>query len=536
MTSLALVLSVLLTQADAGETIKVVPVYVPEVGTGLLEPKDAGAPLAIPIRLLDGGFARGPDGGLLYPPGVTPPSPPAPPDAGRGLGPIVPLGTPDLLPAPLLLPDGGPLWGYGDGGLDAGVDAGEPEGEVTIHAGLEIAGMALPVPDGQLHGYASLSPILGLDAGDDFDGELGATFNLLVVDTDPSIRSGEIGKVLRKKDWDEGSDFGQIFRHIRIGREDSGLWVKLGAVRRKTLGAGHLIERYSNQDNIDYHPAALEVGVGYGPVTAEAFVSDLLGPRLYAGELAWDLGATFSNVADNAGRYHLAVSVAHDSAVAGAVGSLTPASARVVDLAQADLSAVLWRNERTRLLTVFGMGGRFKQVSDFGAALGAAMESTLGTVAVGGKLELRKQAGGYRQGFFGAGYELSRFSDIGFHGVSRALADFPDAFSLALDAHVAIAQAFTFTADAEFFTWGRSDVDLILAFAIPGGRAVGSARLTISGLGQDERFYATADLRFRFFENLYFVGSTGTAFSVRPDDSLTRGLVTTLGLGLDITR
>lgn len=531
---LSLALALVVSQADAGvrveDGVKVVPVFVPPVGTPSNQPANTGPGAFTGPGIAPGTRPTSPstDGGWSDPP-LLPSTPSSSLDAG-----MFSLRAADA--GLRLLPDGGPSR-LPDGGhfpVDAGAGGLQP-GQVNVRLGVEVTGLALPsgTPDGLMDGFASLSPMFGIDAGDDFDGELGATFNLRLIDSEPIQRGDDIGGLLRRKDWDEGSDFGQILKRIRIGLVESGLWVTIGQTKRKRLGLGHLIDRYSNRDNVDYHPASTTIGMAYGVLSAEVFLSDLLGERIYAGELAWDLGRTFSKSPDAVGKHHLAVSVAHDVGVAGAVGVQQAVVDRKATLAHTDFSTTFWSSTSSRFLGLVGVGIRFNETYDMGGLLGLSFETQLGTVALGTRLELRKQAGGFRHNYFGFGYELARFAAIGLTGPGRAAERLPDAVSVALEGQVAIGQWFTFSAFGELFTWGRTDVDLLLAWQFAGDRVVGAARLSISGLGQVERYQANAELRVRFLKSLYLLAQGGTVFFPQRDASLVRGVFVNAGAGVD---
>src|SRR5438046_183457 len=77
---------------------------------------------------------------------------------------------------------------------------------------------------------------------------------------------------------------------LRIGKPDGAIGARAGAVRLKTLGNGHVINRYSNQDLADYHPAAGNAGFRLGPVRGEFFASDVFGARIFAGLFGLELG------------------------------------------------------------------------------------------------------------------------------------------------------------------------------------------------------------------------------------------------------
>ena len=301
-------------------------------------------------------------------------------------------------------------------------------------------------------------------------------------------------------------------------------------MRRKTLGLGHLISRYSNQDNPDYHPAGATLGVGYKAFHGELFASDIFGARIFAGELVADLGRIFSNSEGSFDRFHVAVSAAHDAGRAGYV-------AAEVTLLQLDVDAVVFRNDIFQVMVLAGVGARTAASADYGLLVGFSLDAMLeGGFSIGGKLELRKQRFGFRQGFIGAGYELSRFAGTGFSGPARAAELLPDDYSGAGELRVANGTAVSLDLAVEYFAWGRADLDALLALELIGHRVVGGARFTAIGLGKVPRYALTSELRVRLFSSFYVMGAGGTVFFPQPDGTLARGVYVGAGAGLDFER
>ena len=106
-------------------------------------------------------------------------------------------------------------------------------------------------------------PLVGLAWGDAVTLEIGADLRLRVIDQPPFKPVADYGGFLRRKDWDELSDYGQLIQLLRAGEPESLVWLEAGPTRRKTLGLGHLVGRYSNQDHPDYHPAGATLAGRY---------------------------------------------------------------------------------------------------------------------------------------------------------------------------------------------------------------------------------------------------------------------------------
>lgn len=405
------------------------------------------------------------------------------------------------------------------------------DGRVSLSVGAEAAFELFPSgpPGGAQDLFFDLTPMISFEAGEDFGAQVGAPLRLRVFDDPPENRSNDYGGVLRREDWDETSDFGQLIRLLRIGRLDSQIWVRAGPATTKTMGLGHLINRYSNRDNPNYHPASGNAGVALGPVRAEFFASDILGGRLFAGELGVEFGRIFAKDPKWYDRFHLVFSVAHDAGRAS--GGTTP-----VSILNLDFDAVLYRTQAARVMALAGFGSRVAGRADVGATLGLAADADLDGFLMGGKLEARKQAGGYRQGFFGPGYELSRFVGTGFSGPPIALEVLPDAFSFYAEVRMGVRGVAIVDAMVEHFTWGRTDIDSTFSLTVWEQRVVGAARFTAIGLGQLPRFSTGGRVSVRILPALYLLTEGGIVFTPQPDGTLSRGWYASLGVGADFEK
>ncbi len=377
------------------------------------------------------------------------------------------------------------------------------------------------------------------DGGDDFGFELGAELRLRVFDDPPAQAQQDYGGVLRRADWDETSDFGQIIRLLRLGQPGGQVSLRAGPMAGLTLGHGHLISRYGNRENPDYHPCGAFGHFVVGPVRTELVASDVLGARLFAAELSADLGRILSEDSAVFDRYHLALSLAHDQ---GAAGQRAPS----LTLMQLDLDLALLKEERARIFTFLGVGTRFSSsAADLGAVLGLSADGAPGGVEVGGKLELRKQSGGFRPGMFGPSYELQRFAGTGLSGEPLANELVPDGFSgygeLALSsgpvsAGDSQASRGVFSIAVEYFNWGRTDADLSLAVHALEGKGTVTLHAGALAVGQDPRYSLTGEGRYRFAPAFYALVSGGTVFFPQPDSTLVPGVFAGLGLGADFHR
>ncbi len=423
---------------------------------------------------------------------------------------------------------------------DAGV--AEPPSNVSLHGALEAdlglfpGGFGANGPDL----LTTVHPVLGFAVGEVFGLELGPTFRLRVIDADADNRPSDLGGFLRGPDWDELSDFGQIVSSLRIGREGGPFAIRVGPMRKKTLGLGHLVWRYSNQVNPNYHPASAALDFRAGPVRGEFFASDVLGARLLAGEVSWDLGGTFSSDAAVKDRYVLALSVAHDFNLAGRpfnpVAGATPFTPQPATLLNLDASAVLVRNATLRWLVLLGSGARANAKGDLGFLVGTAVDATVKEVGFSTRFELRKQAGGFRQHFFGPMYELQRFVDVGYRGPSVQDALLPDGLSAFAELRVGIGTRVTFDVAAEYFFWNRLDLDGSFSLALLNDWLYFTLRSTMLGLAQAPRYAFSGGLRLRLFASFYLLAEGATVFLPQPDGSLIRGVGGSAGVGIDFER
>jgi len=385
-----------------------------------------------------------------------------------------------------------------------------------------------------------IRPTIAFTVKDIFSLELGPMFRLRMGDFAPFNRASDVGKVLRGADWDEASDFGQIIQSLTVGREGGIVSVDISPKRKKTMGLGHLIWRYSNQTNADYHPTGGELDVNVGPVHGEFFASDIFGARLFAGEVAWDIGGTFSQRADIRDRYVFAVSVGHDASKAGRpfrpdlnVRPFYPTNVTVV---QTDASAVLYRSKELNWMLFGGLGVRANDQSDLGFVGGTSVDASVSEVGFSARLEIRKQAGGYRQGYFGPQYELQRFSDVGYRETGINDVKLPDSGSAFLELRAGIGEFLTFDAAAEYFFWQRLDVDGSIQVSLLRDWLFFNLHASVQGILQTSRVMLTGGFRWRIVASVYVMADAGTVFMPQTDGTLLRGVQATAGVGFDFER
>lgn len=421
-------------------------------------------------------------------------------------------------------------------------EAPPPEEGIHFHAALEVGAQALSSGTGAngLDGFAVAFPRLGVKGGDEFEFELGAPLRLRLLDQEPLQLEQDYGR-LRRQDWDERSDFAQILRELRIGREDGRFQLRAGGFATYTLGAGWLVNRYHNRLSPDYHPAGANLTAYLGPTRVELFASDVLATRLFAGEVRLDLGRVLSDQETAFDRYLLSLNVAHDFGKAG--GTSPSLSAASVGL---QVGAV--KSEKVRLWVQAAAGARadtlIESVPEYGAALGLVVAGKpKETVELVGRLEGRRQGGGFRFGLFGAGYELSRFSGVGLREVPLAQEELPGTFSGYGEFAATVSPIadedleLTASASGEYFvSTGRVDADAVLQAHLPGGKTQVQLRAILTDLMAMPRYSVGAEVRHRFLPAIYGIAMAGTEHFPQAEGQLRNGFTVGLGVGVDFQR
>lgn len=405
-------------------------------------------------------------------------------------------------------------------------------------AQLEAGGLSLP--SGTLGGgqdlFARVYPSLGLTRGETFVLRLGANLRLRMLDEEPKQTETDYGAHLRREDWDELSDMGQVVRMLRIGQEGRPFFLRVEPFVEETLGRGYLVGRYSNVLSPDYHPAGGSLTLVKGPVRAEVLASDVLAARIFAGEVLLDIGRMASEDAKRFDRFLVRLSGAHD---AGRAGGRSP-NLTLVSLG-GDLA--LYKGERLRTWALLAGGGRFTQdyTPDFGGLVGLAMEGqTSSGTQLSVTLQGRRQGGRFRFGMFGPDYELGRFSGVGLGEVPIADEVLEDGFSGFLELSVARGGPDQLmllgSLAAQYYGFGRTDADVSAGFELPGARTRALMRLVLTALGDRPRYSLGLEVRQRILNHFYAWGSGGTVHFPQADGRLVRGVTAGAGVGVDFQR
>jgi hypothetical protein len=420
-------------------------------------------------------------------------------------------------------------------------DGGSGGSSTFYHLAFEAGPLSFPsgTQGGGQDLFAQAVPIARLEVGDGFALELGAPLRLRLLDKPPEQVADDYSAHLRRQDWDTPSDFGQILRELSIHREDGRFSLYAGPFTAFTLGEGHLVERYTNQLSPDYHPAGALMTLNVGPTRVQVAASDVLSTRLFASELRLDIGRLASTNEQRFNRYFAVAAVAHDF---GRVGEVSTDS---ITAAVVGANAALYKADSGKL-DIFAMAGAGSRVDvgapDIGGFLGFAVRGETESMEISGRLEGRYQGGSFRFGLFGPSYELARFSATGLsepplseERVDKDMSGYAE-LKLNMGSDDLEEKSITASAAGEYFANGRVDADLALSFRLPGGRAVSTARVILTGLGAQPRYSAQAELRQRLMPWLYIWGTVGTIHFPQLDGSLAHGFTAGAGAGVELNR
>ncbi|RUO91227.1 hypothetical protein D7Y11_21020 [Corallococcus sp. AB018] len=400
--------------------------------------------------------------------------------------------------------------------------------DVTTLALLPRAGVGMDA------GFVQVEPTLVFERGEEFGLNLGAPVRLRL------WGGGEGAGPVRREDWDSLSDFGQVVRGLKLGSDSAPLAVWFGALEDYSLLSAHLVRRYSNRLNPDYHPAGGLLTGTLGPLYTEAFVSDVLGARLMGAEFSLDVEHVLFGPPREHARYTLALSAVHDW---GRAGGRAPS----LTLAHLDAMAVVVVRPTYEVHLSAGWGGQPGEGDSWGAVVGVGADAMSPTLRMRLRLEVRRQHGGFRQGAFGPDYELARFQVAGPASVPLAEASFPEGASaygeviLNWDAVrlSGMRQRHLFLSlGVEAFSWGRVDVDgRVEVQLFHRNLTVGVGGLATAMAQPGARYVVSGEARWRFLGgNLYALGQGGTLLFPTPEMTLRPGAFAAVGLGVDNAR
>lgn len=455
------------------------------------------------------------------------------------------------------------------GGLEAG-GALIPSGYAV---GRDIAGADLPGTDWYVYG----TPRIGFWIGENVSLVLGAQVPFLITDSAPANKPGRTYfNLIPMPNFDQRSDYGQIIESFRLGHEGGWGQLYLGAVSKYTLGMGHILVNYQNRLNASYLPAAGTGMLDFGPVHIEAFASDILDGRILAGEIAWDIGKTFSKRPRYTDHWKVAIQAAYDFGKQAGLpyvegmpyveGNLTGRGTPPLTLGVGGVEGkfALWPGRSVNLSVVGAWGARIPDSTgnfQWGYAAGLQLDTIGENVGFSLQLEARNGTSGYRIGMFGSDYELARFSATGYG--FRASNGVPVA-GIATDANPGaiglnvpwsgyinlklwVAKQFSVEVGDELFistirndTYASLDLDILDHFLFLTGRATfisnlgGLNNLTSQiapNLVADPRMTFSLSLRMHILPYLFVSATGGTSIYPQASGLLLPGYYGSLGLG-----
>ncbi|AGC41539.1 hypothetical protein MYSTI_00180 [Myxococcus stipitatus DSM 14675] len=381
----------------------------------------------------------------------------------------------------------------------------------------------------EAEGFAQVEPTLIIDGGSEFGVSVGAPVRFRVQ------RGREDSSLLRREDWDSLSDWGQLVRGLKFGSDRAPLRVWLGGFDGFTLLSGHLVRRYSNRAHPDEHPAGGFLAGTLGPLYTQAFTSDVLSARLMGAEVALDVAHVFWGRPREPGRYTLALSVVHDWDRAASV-----------TLGHVDATAVVVVRPGFEAHVLAGWGWRPGARGAWGAVVGVGADALTSRLDAKLRLELRRQVGDFRQGFFGPDYELARLQAPGPEGRPLAEVTLPQGYSAFGEVEVGWdAESYGGThrhlelsLGVEGFSWGRVDVDGRLSVQLFERGLEVALRCLSMGLGQPgARYQGGAEVRWRFLGGgVYVLGTGGSRLFPNPEGGLGPRAFASVGLGVDHAR
>jgi hypothetical protein len=96
------------------------------------------------------------------------------------------------------------------------------------------------------------------------------------------IQSSDDGEVVRRRDWDEVTDFLHILRYVTYSRQfgSVGVEVRGGELLGTTLGHGTLVRDYTNVANIDHPHSGIGFHVRHRQVDVQGLVDNIVRPAV----------------------------------------------------------------------------------------------------------------------------------------------------------------------------------------------------------------------------------------------------------------
>ena len=265
---------------------------------------------------------------------------------------------------------------------------------------------------------------LGADAGlGSVGGEAFSTFHLGLDLQEGGLALSLLGRVRlplegrvrpRARDFDEASDYVHILRRLRYRRTFASIRVAAdgGELLGLTLGNGSLVRDYANIGDPDHPHAGFHLRLSHSRFAWDAFVDNLVAPRLVATRLAvvplpkaapFRLG--FSIAVDPLAPRFLALDVWGRPELEQAA-KLRVAQSRLLALSGVDVSWLVGAEQGSHLRPYADLNTSW---DGLGLHLGVSGHLRLSRLRLGLQLEYRATSSGYAPDYFDTFYDVDRY-------------------------------------------------------------------------------------------------------------------------------
>ena len=119
-------------------------------------------------------------------------------------------------------------------------------------------------------------------AGRDLSMSFGVPMRIQLLDARPDRRWDDAGQI-RKRDWDEVSDYATVIRRIQYGGKEQHIYLDVNAFTANSIGHGALLRRYNSHLNLNTRrvSAQFDAFSDFGGV--ETYINDITGPNILGG-------------------------------------------------------------------------------------------------------------------------------------------------------------------------------------------------------------------------------------------------------------
>jgi hypothetical protein len=130
--------------------------------------------------------------------------------------------------------------------------------------------------------YASVSPEFNITReawGFPFSLSLGLPVRTQLLDSRADRGWDDLGR-LRKKDWDEISDYARILRFLKLGGKEKPFYLNVDSFTPGTLGHGTILKRYNPSLNLNTRRVSAQFDAFSDYIGMESYVNDITGPNI----------------------------------------------------------------------------------------------------------------------------------------------------------------------------------------------------------------------------------------------------------------